>query len=88
MASLLFVIMAIGTSCSHGRVIVEGEEGSVIIESGTHHYRSRLPRIPPGHMPPPGKCRIWYPETFHRVSNRLQGNVGNLNDMFLPVHGL
>lgn len=19
-------------------------------------------RIPPGHMPPPGNCRIWYPE--------------------------
>ena len=23
---------------------------------------NRLPKIPPGHMPPPGKCRIWYPE--------------------------
>jgi hypothetical protein len=20
------------------------------------------PNIPPGHMPPPGQCRIWYPE--------------------------
>ncbi len=22
---------------------------------------NRMPKIPPGHMPPPGKCRIWYP---------------------------
>ncbi len=22
--------------------------------------KSRLPKIPPGHMPPRGKCRIWY----------------------------
>ncbi len=27
------------------------------------HYESRLPRVPPGHMPPPGLCRIWYPGT-------------------------
>jgi len=20
------------------------------------------PHIPPGHMPPPGKCRIWFPD--------------------------
>ncbi|RJR32417.1 MAG: hypothetical protein C4576_30190 [Desulfobacteraceae bacterium] len=25
-------------------------------------YRSSHPDIPPGHMPPPGKCRIWYPD--------------------------
>ncbi len=25
------------------------------------HTRNRLSKIPPGHMPPPGKCRIWYP---------------------------
>ena len=26
------------------------------------HYRAR-PRIPPGHLPPPGACRVWYPGT-------------------------
>ncbi len=25
------------------------------------HTKNRLSKIPPGHMPPPGKCRIWYP---------------------------
>lgn len=24
-----------------------------------HHA---APAIPPGHMPPPGECRIWYPD--------------------------
>jgi hypothetical protein len=19
-------------------------------------------RVPPGHMPPPGKCRVWFPD--------------------------
>jgi len=25
---------------------------------GYSHYRSR--RIPPGHLPPPGECRVWF----------------------------
>jgi hypothetical protein len=25
-------------------------------------YPSAEPKIPKGHMPPPGKCRIWYPD--------------------------
>ncbi|KMQ52412.1 hypothetical protein CHISP_0679 [Chitinispirillum alkaliphilum] len=30
--------------------------------SGSNNYRN-APKIPPGHMPPPGKCRIWCPDT-------------------------
>ncbi len=24
------------------------------------HNNKRMPKIPPGHMPPAGKCRLWY----------------------------
>lgn len=24
-------------------------------------HRYKMKRVPPGHMPPPGQCRIWYP---------------------------
>ena len=59
---ILATFLLITAGCTSGRVIVEGEAGSVIVEHGTRHYKSSLPNIPPGHMPPPGKCRIWYPD--------------------------
>jgi hypothetical protein len=60
-AFILVFLTTVG-ACSHGRVLVEGDAGSVVVEHDSRYYQSRLPDIPPGHMPPPGKCRIWYPD--------------------------
>jgi hypothetical protein len=52
-------------------VVLENEEGRVIIESKgkklysegeESYYPSEVLKIPKGHMPPPGKCRILYPD--------------------------
>lgn len=52
---------------TYGKVILEDDTGAIIIEvdqgPGEGHYQSTLPDIPPGHMPPPGQCRIWFPGT-------------------------
>ena len=29
-------------------------------EYAKRHTKKRMPKIPPGHMPPAGKCRLWY----------------------------
>jgi len=58
----LLLFLVVTGACTHGRVLVEGDAGSVVVEHGSRYYESRLPDIPPGHMPPPGKCRIWYPD--------------------------
>lgn len=39
--------------------------GGPWIEPGNHHhgaYEAQSYSIPPGHLPPPGECRIWYPD--------------------------
>jgi hypothetical protein len=37
-------------------------EGGVYDEDGPRDYPRHGVDIPPGHMPPPGECRIWYPD--------------------------
>jgi len=37
-------------------------EGGVILEPGPPVGGPQQVNIPKGHLPPPGKCRIWYPD--------------------------
>jgi len=60
---LFLLIIFLGGCARYGHVVLEDETGSVRVEvskrASWEHYESALPHIPPGHMPPPGKCRIW-----------------------------
>jgi len=67
----IFLLLTIFGCARRGTVILESEEGRVIIESKGEksyseeeepYYPSEVLKIPKGHMPPPGKCRIWYPD--------------------------
>jgi hypothetical protein len=67
----LFLLSTISGCTRRGTVILENEEGRVIIETGGEqpyseaeetYYPRNASNIPKGHMPPPGKCRIWYPD--------------------------
>lgn len=62
---VLFLICLVGGCATYGKVIFEHDSGSVSVEvdrgPDQGRYESRIPKIPPGHMPPPGKCRIWFP---------------------------
>jgi len=39
----------------------EGKGGPSVVYKSTGLYPVAL-HIPPGHLPPPGMCRIWYPD--------------------------
>jgi hypothetical protein len=69
--TVIFLLLVISGCARRGTVILENEEGRVIIESKGEesysegkepYYPSEVLKIPKGHMPPPGKCRIWYPD--------------------------
>ena len=37
--------------------------GCVVHRAPAPVYHEQPVKIPPGHLPPPGQCRIWYPGT-------------------------
>jgi hypothetical protein len=36
--------------------------GCVVYEEPAPVYQSQPVHVPPGHLPPPGQCRIWFPD--------------------------
>jgi hypothetical protein len=36
--------------------------GGEIVDPYPHPYPARSLNIPEGHMPPPGECRVWFPD--------------------------
>ena len=36
--------------------------GCVVYQEPAPVYEPQPVHIPPGHLPPPGQCRIWYPD--------------------------
>ena len=91
----IFLLLTIFGCARRGTVILESEEGRVIIESKGEesyseeeepYYPSEVLKIPKGHMPPPGKCRIWYP-VFRRDTNLPPVIAKIYVIIFLPVLG-
>lgn len=91
-ALLLFGMFMSGCMVSGGLVI---EPEPVVIgdpprevehrgERGERFERNRY-KIPPGHMPPPGQCRVWYndrppghqppPVSCHQIRHRIPYNA-------------
>jgi hypothetical protein len=87
---VIFLLLTIFGCARRGTVILENEEGRVIIESkgeephseeAEPYYPSEVLKIPKGHMPPPGKCRIWYPN----LPPGQQPPVGECEDLQYKV---
>jgi len=59
----LFTLVVLLAGCTAFHIFVEGGNDNAPHERAPHQeypsYRSL--HIPPGHLPPPGSCRIWEP---------------------------
>ncbi|MFP4163761.1 MAG: hypothetical protein ACLFQB_05205 [Chitinispirillaceae bacterium] len=62
--ALVFSSLVLATGCGFAwQVKIEGEEEKPHKTASQRKHRKGPPKVPPGHMPPPGKCRIWHPGT-------------------------
>jgi hypothetical protein len=74
LTALFVAFLLTGCAAKYGQVILEDDRGTISVEveeggeygriypgEAHRYYKTTLPEIPPGHMPPPGKCRIWIP---------------------------
>lgn len=50
------------TGAAVGQRHTRNEGNSVVVADGRGHDGHHAVKIPPGHMPPPGKCRVWFPD--------------------------
>ena len=58
----LGIFIGMMTSCSSWGIIVQGGGGSYPEPGGSTTYESfESLGIPPGHLPPSGSCKVWYP---------------------------
>jgi hypothetical protein len=60
---LLVFLLLLNAGCgTYGVVVTGGSGGGPAPEPAPRPYPSyHSLHIPPGHLPPPGECRIWYP---------------------------
>src|SRR5687767_7548713 len=56
--SLATAVLAVTVGCASA-ILVHAPEPVVVVDNDREDRRAL--GIPPGHLPPPGECRIWYP---------------------------
>lgn len=60
--AILFLVLFMLSGCSQGFILIEGKSAKVY-ENRYEQRHVKPPSIPPGHLPPPGSCRIWFQGT-------------------------